>query len=543
MTKHVMKKVHQTGLKAFNLLLRELKVPPERLSAQKLNKWSKKDSPPNLDQASQEHILIWSIRDWSVHVQFEAILGQALRAKGVKVSFATCGGGLDICDRVNTWEGPPMPCRSCTKYVQNSLANHGFSPDLLQDDWHDATWPEIDGLSMDELQDVEWEGLPLGRLVQIPVKWFLMAETLSMDPLGPATMRSFLRSARKIAEAAGKILERNQPDQVVILNGLMLFESIIAELCRQRSISFITYERALMLDTFVLERDNIASYYRVDREWEQWKDVALNDSDRRELLAHFSDRQTGSGVSDNYWDIISPIDGYRSATRVRAVLFTNLVWDTAVLGQDIAFSSIMDWITASIHAFENRSDAELIIRIHPAEIRLSGRESRERLGEAITGCFPTLPENIKIIPAESRASSYDLIQQADFALVYTSTIGLEALLQGIPVIVSGQTHYRGKGFSIDVSSAQEFHEAVELQCSEETRSLPNIELVERYAHLLFFKSAYRNLGLTEPVRGLCKVDVESIKRSIHRSEGDLNRITTTILEGSEFRALPPSTKI
>ena len=33
-------------------------------------------------------------------------------------------------------------------------------------------------MSLNELA-VEWEGLPLGQLVDIPVKWFLMGESLS----------------------------------------------------------------------------------------------------------------------------------------------------------------------------------------------------------------------------------------------------------------------------------------------------------------------------------------------------------------------------
>ena len=64
------------------------------------------------------------------------------------------------------------------------------------------------------------------------------------------TYRMFLRSARKIASSATSILDSVQPDQVVVLNGL-LFESIFTAPRRQRNISFITYERALMLDTFV----------------------------------------------------------------------------------------------------------------------------------------------------------------------------------------------------------------------------------------------------------------------------------------------------
>ena len=47
----------------------------------------------------------------------------------------TCGGGLEICDRANTWEAPPMPCRSCTRYVEDSIDAHGFDRVPLRQGW------------------------------------------------------------------------------------------------------------------------------------------------------------------------------------------------------------------------------------------------------------------------------------------------------------------------------------------------------------------------------------------------------------------------
>ena len=66
-------------------------------------------------------------RSWAAHVQWEAMIAQALRLRGAEVDFVTCGGGLEICDRANLWEAPPMPCRTCTRYVDASIDAHGFA--------------------------------------------------------------------------------------------------------------------------------------------------------------------------------------------------------------------------------------------------------------------------------------------------------------------------------------------------------------------------------------------------------------------------------
>ena len=54
------------------------------------------------------------------------------------------------------------------------------------------------------------------------------------------------------------------------------------------------------------------------------------------------------------------------------------------------------------------------------------------------------------LPADSRLSSYTLGRMSRFALVYTSTLGLELACAGVPVVVAGDTHYRDLGFTLDV---------------------------------------------------------------------------------------------
>ena len=130
-------------------------------------------------------------------------MGHALRLRGADVRFLTCGGGLEVCDRANTWESPPPPCRTCAHYVRTTLDAHGFDQAELASNWRDAdrSWPELDELSLAELEDVEHEGVPLGRLVAIPVRWFLMRDDLTEDVLAALTYRRFLRSARAILRA------------------------------------------------------------------------------------------------------------------------------------------------------------------------------------------------------------------------------------------------------------------------------------------------------------------------------------------------------
>lgn len=61
---------------------------------------------------------------------------------------------------------------------------------------------------------------------------------------------------------------------------------------------------------------------------------------------------------------------------------------------------------------------------------------------------------------EPRTSSHELMCEADAVVVISSTVGLEALLHGRPVLTLGQPFYSGYGVTLDVDSFREIREAV-----------------------------------------------------------------------------------
>ena len=185
--------------KAVELVGRLVGEAPEQRQARRLAA----QAAPRLETAPRPRVMILSPRDWAAHVQYEAVIAHALRLRGAEVTFVTCGGRLEICDRANVYEAPPMPCRTCAKYTQDSLEAHGFRVRALNEFWSadDGQWPELDLVSRSDLTHVEHDGLPLAKLVEIPLKWFLCAADLDSDPLAGVTSRAFLRSARRIADS------------------------------------------------------------------------------------------------------------------------------------------------------------------------------------------------------------------------------------------------------------------------------------------------------------------------------------------------------
>src|SRR5262249_55258537 len=95
-----------------------------------------------------------------------------------------------------------------------------------------------------------------------------------------------------------------------------------------------------------------------------------------------------------------------------------------------------------------------------------------------------LPRNVLLIRPDQALSSYGILAISESVLCYTTTIGLEAAVRGIPVAVAGETHYRGRGFTLDVETDADLEEIIADPPPMTTRQ---VERARRYAFAFFFR--------------------------------------------------------
>jgi hypothetical protein len=488
--------------KGFELGLREVGQSPEMRAARKL--------AGGMPEATLggPRVLFLTPRDWASHVQWEALMAQALRLRGADVRFVTCGGGLELCDRANTYEAPPPPCHTCAGYTKRAIDAHGLPRRLLSDDWGDVEpWPELDELSCEELAEVVDEGVPLGALTYIPLRWFLCTSDIARDPLAPLVLRRLLRSARTIARSMTRSLTEIDPEVVVMLNGLFLFESIAAHLAATFGIRVVSYERGFVHGTLFFAHGPCASRYEVGEHWPAAHQRALEPFEEERLDRYLEDRRHGRSALYSYWPnpVFDAVHADRVETR-RVAVFTNLTWDSAVLGIDSIFPSMQAWLIAIVEQLGGRKGVTVTIRVHPAEVLVSGWETREPVADFLAERFGDLPPNVQLIAADDPMSSYPLMAEADLGLVYSSTTGLELALAGTPVIAGARPHYTGKGFTLDAADSVAFARLIDQVLADPSGFAPSLELARRYANLLFFEAGLAQPPATEPVRGLIRLD-------------------------------------
>ena len=136
-------------------------------------------------------------------------------------------------------------------------------------------------------------------------------------------------------------------------------------------------------------------------------------------------------------------------------MLTNVVWDAQLHYPANAFPNMLDWIVRTIEYFAEHPELQLLIRIHPAEIR-GTLPSRQRVADEIARHFPKLPANVFVIPPDSNVSTYAAMTECDSVIIFGTKTGVELASVGIPVIVAGEAWIRNKGITMDACSVEQY---------------------------------------------------------------------------------------
>ena len=134
---------------------------------------------------------------------------------------------------------------------------------------------------------------------------------------------------------------------------------------------------------------------------------------------------------------------------------TNVIWDAQLKFDQNIFTNQLEWIFKTVKYFEKRNDLQLVIRVHPAEVRPDMPASQKIIDE-LNNKFEKLPQNVKLIDGHEKFSSYSLSKISKAVLVYATKLSFELPCFGQNVIVCGEAFAKNKGFTIDPTTEDEY---------------------------------------------------------------------------------------
>jgi len=407
---------------------------------------------------------------------FDVVLGKALESRGHEVSVSICEGGFDACmygevskfRKLETFINRGMNdfCKSCTKTGTRALGIVGLdripvtnsgetnSPDLREAGLAGA-----------------YRFLAIGQ----------ESELRKFDKIA----KRFIKAASQYANSFSDIFEAGF-DIIICHHGIYVPQGVVSKLCSSQSTKLVTWVQSYRQNTFIFSWDD--TYHKTLLR-DEIPVSQLSAAQKHQIESYLDSREAGT----NDWITFSPAAGRKNNTLQLAkttpvfALFTNVAWDAQLHYESRLFSNMHEWVFETVEWFSTRADLQLIIRVHPAEV--SGRiKSRDPISQFLMDNFPQLPGNIILVDAHEKISSYEIMESADFGIIFATKAGIELATKGKPVVVAGESWLKNKGIAIEPTTKNEYFETLAQLARNEINIPENYEeKALRLAYYYFFE--------------------------------------------------------
>lgn len=319
--------------------------------------------------------------------------------------------------------------------------------------------------------------------------------TLQMEDVNVTSDLYQLRLERDLsaARAALSLLQRERPDLVLLPNGTILEFGVLYQVAHYLGIPLVTYEFGEQQRRIWLAQNAEVMRQNTDDLWSARGSQPLDEAQWAQVQQLFSARQHAS-LWENFarrWQGVPSEGGEKVRLtlgldqRPVVLLATNVIGDSLTLGRQVFSDSMTGWLERTLLFFADQPDVQFVIRIHPGELITKGPS----VADVVKKAMPNVPEQIHLVPAEAKINTYDIVEIADVGLVYTTTVGMEMAMSGVPVIAVGNTHYRCKGFTLDPASWDEYFSILKSVLNDPQQyrlSKAQVESAWRYAYRFFF---------------------------------------------------------
>ena len=378
----------------------------------------------------------------SQNAAFAMLTSMGVQMAGTPVVHFGCRAGMSRCVLgAVVAENPtdPPPCKACTARSEILFANAPTEWFTYEEDAE--LFALVNERTTPELETLTHKGIPLGALTLPSLRWTLRRHHLQDDEPTRFLFRQFILSAYRIVTEFSALLDKVKPQAVVVFNGIAYPEASARWAAEQRGIRTITHEVAHQPMTAFFSHGEVTAY-PVDIP----DDFQLTDAQNAQLNAYLTKRFKGdftmAGVQ--FWPEMKGLEGALAEKiahfQQMVPVFTNVIFDTSQMHANTLFPHMFAWLDQVKEIAEAHPDTLFVIRAHPDETR-PGKASVETVAAwVVDSGTGTLP-NVVFIPPNEFVSSYALIEQAKFSMVYNSTIGLEAALMGKPVLNGGKARY------------------------------------------------------------------------------------------------------
>jgi len=476
----------------------------------------------------------------SLNAAFSLLASLAVRSRGVPVRYLVCRAGMQQCMLATSWRNPHLqpPCKQCMR-----LSEQVFPEDLsiglpMHADVAEIM-PQLEGRSLPELIAWEHAGVPFGRLCIPTLRWAMRIHHLGDTAVHRELMRKYLVSAVNLHMQFQRIFQEQKPRALVVFNGTTYPEAVARHTAVALGIPVITHEVGLRPHSaFFTDRDATFREVHIPDSFQLGKEE--NDRLDRYLEARWKGKFTMAGIQ--FWpqmeDLPDEVDVALERHEQMVVVFPNVIFDTSQVHANVVFEHMFAWLDEVLAIADEHPRTLFVIRAHPDEDR-PGKASRESVAMWAADRGVCRRKNLLFYAPSVYVSSYELIRQAKFSLVYNSSIGLEASIMGKPLICAGRGRYTQAETVYFPTTRKAYRKLVEdfLEASEVEQPPVFIKHARRFLYYELYKASLDFSRLLEPYPGkpgFVTVAVDPILHAIQDGLIEWRIIADGILEGGTF---------
>lgn len=433
----------------------------------------------------------------SLNGAYSLLASWALRAAGFPVRYLVCQAGMEQCVLGATLgdSRTPPPCRTCTRFSSLLFPDHLVVPLDKNGNKIEEIYSEISTLDLPGLTSWRYADVPFGELCMPGLQWSLRRANLADDSDTRHLYRQFLASAVNLHEHFHAIIASENPQAVLVFNGIFYPEATLRWVARSRGIPVITHEVGLQPFSAFFTREE-ATFRKVDLSEEFELDDEMNVRLDRYLGERFQGRFSMAGV--RFWpqivDLPEEVEVAIQAYKQTVVVFTNVIFDTSQVHANTYFEDMFAWLSYLEGVIQDHPETLFVLRAHPDEDR-PGKSSHQSVSEWVRRRNLNERENVFLMEPSQYISSYELVERAKFVLVYNSSIGIEATIMGKPVLMAGRARYSHEYTAFIPEDRKEYESRLAEFLAQSEIHVPE-EMIANARRLLFLELFHASLDLS-----------------------------------------------
>jgi hypothetical protein len=385
-----------------------------------------------------------------------------------EVHLVTCGGALSRC--FMNQNGNKGVCQLCQferrkyfKKIDNRIQIHflmefaSFKNEFI-----------FDYQTSGEIKEINYKGVEVGYAVMSTYITSFRNPDPLITPMTKPFFDSLIYETIKLTDYFETAIKSIKPDQISFFNGRVIDSKPINDIAIANNIPFTAYEvvggygkkykryhfknGSAFDPVFIKKQADIA-----------WENKSLLIDKKIEIgKQFFDDRRNRKPTGDKIYTRNQEIGLLPKNWNIRLkniVIFNSSEDEFASVGNDFdkykIFNTQLDGIKFMINAFSSHNDYHFYLRIHPNLSGVSFRYHNDLKQ------LDREHNNITVIHADDKVSTYDLMDHANLIVVFGSTTGVEATYWGKPVILIGPAIYREFDICYKPETPKELIEMIE----------------------------------------------------------------------------------